>query len=164
MKSLIVYYSYSGNTKKVAEVLTGLLKEKGEVSVVELKALDEARAFLVQCRRALSKVRAKIEPDNFNLSGYDLVCLGTPVWAFAPTPAINTFLDNCAGLGGKEAAVFTTYGSGSGNKRCLAYMQNTLLKKGAKKCEQFSIQQFKVSDKEFITAKIKESLRLWPNG
>ena len=160
MKSLVVYYSYSGNTKKVALALEELLRTKGEVVVTELKAQDESASFIKQCRRAFSKVRAKIEPVNSSLSGYDVVCLGSPVWAFAPAPAVNTFLDNCSGLEGKEVVLFTTYGSGTGNGRCLVYMKNALLKKGATKCEHFSIQQSKVSDAGAVAAKIKEKLSL----
>ena len=40
MKCAVVYYSFSGNTKKVAVILSEYLKQKGEVSLTELKALD----------------------------------------------------------------------------------------------------------------------------
>ncbi|MCM8796842.1 MAG: NAD(P)H-dependent oxidoreductase [Candidatus Omnitrophica bacterium] len=164
MRIAIIYYSYTGNTRKVAEVLAEFLRLKGGVTVVELKAQDESASFLGQCRRALVKARAKIAPLNLNFSEYDLICLGTPVWAFGPAPAINTFLDSCRGLENKRAVVFTTYGSGAGNKHCLSYLKNALLKKGIKECSQFSVQQFKVADKEFVLANIKAELRLWPNG
>jgi multimeric flavodoxin WrbA len=160
MRSAIVYYSYSGNTRKVAEVLAGVLKEKGQVEIVELKALDESKSFLGQCRRAFSRIRAKLAPVNFNLSAYDLICLGTPVWAFAPAPAMSTYLDKCFGLENKGIILFTSYGSGTGNNRCLNYMQHVLTQKGAKNFKRFSIQQFKVNDKGFVLSKIKEVARL----
>jgi flavodoxin len=156
MKSAIIYYSYSGNTKKVAEVLAENLKQQGEVETVELKALDESKSFLGQCRRAFNHVKAEIAPVDFDLSGYDLICLGTPLWALAPAPAMNTFLDNCSGIVGKEIILFTTYGSGSGNKRCLNYMQDILSKKGVNNFKKFSIQQIKVKDKDFVLSKIQE--------
>ncbi len=160
MKSLVVYYSYSGNTHKVAEILSGHLKPQGEVEMVELKGLDEPNSFLGQCRRAFWHKRGQIQPVNFDLSAYDLICIGTPVWAFGPAPAINTYLDKCSGLEGKDVILFTTYGSGTGNERCLKFMQDILVKKGAKDFRKFSIQQFKVNDKEFVLSKIKEIARL----
>ena len=160
MRSVIVYYSYSGNTRKVAEVLAEALKEKGEIDIIELNALDESKSFLGQCRRAFARSRAKLAPVNFDLSAYDLICIGTPVWAFAPTPTMNTYLDQCIGLENKEVILFTTYGSGTGNNRCLNCMQDILAKKGAKSFNRFSIQQFKVNDKEFVLSKIKEVARL----
>jgi len=159
---VIVYYSYNGNTRRVARLLSEELKQKGGVELKELKPTDEPRNFFLQCRRAIKHIRAKLEPVDFDLSGYDLVCLGTPVWAFGPTPAVNTWLDKCQGIQGKNIVLFTTYGSGTGNERCLDYMQKVLAAKGAKDFKRFSIQQFKVKNKEFILSKIKELMRLAP--
>ena len=137
------------------------LGQKTEVELLELNPLDESKSFFGQGRRALSRVRAKLAPVNFDLSGYDLICFGNPVWAFAPVPAMNTYLDNCRGLEGREVILFTTYGSGSGNERCLNIMQEMLSKKGAKSFKRFSIQQFKVKNKDFV---LEQLTRLWPNG
>jgi len=156
MKAIIIYYSYSGNTKKVAEALVGYLKEKSGVEIIRLEALDESNSFFAQCHRAFWHRRAQISKVKYDLSGYDLICLGTPVWAFAPTPAINTYLSRCFGLKGKEIILFSTYGSGTGNNRCLNYMQDILAKKGAKNFRRFSVQQFKVKDKKFIKGILQE--------
>jgi flavodoxin len=158
MRSVVIYYSYSGNTKRVAGVLSGYLKERGETQEIELIALDESKSFFGQGRRAFKRVRAKIQEVNPDVSGFDLVCLGTPVWAFAPVPAMNAFLDQCLGMEGKEIVLFTTYGSGSGNERCLKIMQQELAKKGAKSFRQFSIQQLKTKDKELILSEIGKIL------
>ena len=164
MKSIIVYYSYTGNTKSVAEVLSAYLKEKGAVECIELKDLRESGRFFTQAIRAFRHTKTEIQDVNFDVSSYDLVCFGTPVWAFAPAPAMNTYLDKCFGLQGKEVILFTTYGSGTGNERCLNYMQEILNKKGAREFSRFSIQQFKVGAQEFILAKIREALVLSSGG
>lgn len=156
MKSIVIYYSFSGNTKKVAAILAGCLADRGEVKTIELMAQDEPGSFLRQCSRAFRHKEAKIEPVNFELSQFNLICLGTPVWAFGPAPAMNTCLAQCRGLENKEVILFTTYGSGAGNKRCLNYMQSILNSKGAGNFRRFSIQQFKVNEREFVLSKIKE--------
>ena len=84
--------------------------------------------------------------------------MGTPVWAFGPAPAMNTYLDRCSGLEGKTVVLFTTYGSGTGNGRCLDYMQNILTGKGVKAFKRFSIQQGKVSDRQHVLSIIKTAL------
>lgn len=160
MKSLIAYYSYSGNTKKVASVLAGYLRQGWEVEILKLKGLDESDKFFTQCARAFRHKKGKIQEVDFNLSGYDLICFGTPVWAFGPAPAVNTYLDRCLGLQNKEVILFVTYGGGAGVDRCLNYMQNILSKKGAKKFSRFAIQQFKVDNQDFVLSKIKEMTRL----
>ncbi len=154
MRAIIIYYSYTGNTKRVANILAEYLKPKAEIGQIELVWLDETKSFFAQCRRAITHTKARIQPVNFDLSEYDLVCFGSPVWAFAPAPAMNTYLDKCLGVEGKDIILFTTYGSGTGNGRCLNYMQDILRKKGAKSFKRFSIQQFKVDDKEFVLSKI----------
>jgi flavodoxin len=154
MKTLIVYYSYSGNTRRVAEILGGCLETKGAVEIVELKALDENNNFFRQCNRAFRKVRAQIAEVNFDLSGYDLICLGTPVWAFSPAPAMNAYLDRCFGLEGKEVILFCTVG-GSGMERCLNYMQSLLALKGARNFKRFFIIQSQVKDPDAVLSKIK---------
>ena len=158
MKFLIVYYSYTGNTGKVAEILKGILSKKGEAEIHQLKPIDESNNFFVQTASAFTGKRAKLQEERFDLSGYDLVCLGTPVWAFAPTPAINTYLDKVQNLDGKDAICFVTYGSGVGVKRCINTMIEKLKQKGAFKISGFSIQQTKVNDTGFVEETIEEAL------
>lgn len=151
MKAKIIFYSYSGNTRKVASVLSNYLKEKNyAVDFIDLEALDESSSFLGQCRRAFSKTKALIKETNFDLKDFDLICIGTPIWAFKPTPAVNTFLDKCFNLANKKIILFSTYGSGTGNTKCLNYMEELLKKKGVKEFIKFSVQQFKVKDVDFI--------------
>ena len=160
MKAIIVYYSYSGNTKKVADILAEYLRTGYGVKILRLEALDEKTSFCQQALRALFHKKAKIASVDFDLSSYDLICLGSPVWAFAPAPAMNTYLEGCFGLEGKPAVLFTTYGSGTGLKRCLNYMQEILAKKGIGDFRKFSIQQFRVNDKEFVNKVISENLKI----
>jgi flavodoxin len=155
MKSIIIYYSYSGNTRKVAGILKDFLIGQSEVAIVELTAPNEPDGFLKQCKRAFWHARAQIMPVEFDLSKYDTACFGSPVWAFGPAPAINAYLDKCFGLEGKKVILFTTYGSGTGNRRCLNYMQRILSRKGVNIFKRFSVQQGRVKDKDLVLSQIK---------
>ncbi len=160
MKSIIIYYSFSGNTKFVAARLGEFLRERGEVDLIDLKAKDESASFFGQAARAFRHLKASLEPVNFDLQQYDLICLGSPVWAFGPAPAMNAYLDKCYGLENKKIILFTTYGSGTGNGRCLDYMQAIVQQKRAGEVRRFSIQQAKVKEKDFVLAQIKAILPL----
>jgi len=150
MKSAIIYYSYSGNTRKVALFLRDYLDKEGLVRMIELNAMDESPNFFGQAQRAFFRKEAEIENTDFDLSGFDMVCFGTPVWAFGPAPAMNTYLNRCFGLENKSAVMFTTYGSGTGNNHCLNIMENIAKSKGASLIRSFSISRFKIKDNEFV--------------
>jgi flavodoxin len=162
MKSIIIYYSFTGNTKKVSQALGEHLKLKGEVEYLELKPKDESKNFFAQCSRAFWRKRAQDSGQNFDFSKFDFICFGTPVWAFGPAPAMNTCLDNCLGAECKRIILFTTYGSGTGNDRCLDYMEEILRNKGAQDFKRFSIPQFKVKDRKFVLSEIEKVARLAP--
>ncbi len=151
MNYLVTYYSYSGNTDKVAQVLAKMLKAKGDVTIQRLKPKAEIKTFFGQCKAAFTRKRAVLEDHIiFNTSKYDFILLGSPVWAFAPTPAMNTYLDNVSGLNGKKALIFLTSGSGAGVKKCFDNIRTVLKNKGVSETYEVNIQQRKVNDEDFI--------------
>ena len=154
MKALIVYYSYTGNTKKVAEALAEYLKQQYEVNIKRLKPQGETSSFFQQAIAALFHKTTQLNEIDYDLGEYDLICFGTPVWAFGPAPAMNTYLNSSFGLKDKRVVLFSTYGSGAGVNRCLNYMQDILSNKGIKEFKKFSIQQFQVKDKDFLIKSI----------
>ena len=98
MKAIILYYSFTGNTKRVAEILAEYLGQRYELKIKRLEAKDESAFFIKQATRALLRKQANVFALDFDLSIYDLICFGTPVWAFGPAPAMNTYLAKCSGL------------------------------------------------------------------
>jgi len=140
MRSLVVYYSFSGNTDHAAKLFAGELKKKGEVDIQRLFPKDEIKDFLGQCRAARAYKRADLEGKvDHDASPYDLVVLGSPVWAFAPVPAMNTFLDSLSGLNGKRVIVLLTSGSGLGVKHCFKNIGRILKNKGASTVDEINI-------------------------
>jgi len=93
MKGLIVYYSYEGNTRFVAERIA----EFFHMDIQELKPKIDmhSRSFMKYVwggKMVLMRQKPELEPLRFNPVDYDVVFIGTPVWAWTYTPAINSFL------------------------------------------------------------------------
>jgi flavodoxin len=155
MKTLAVYYSYSGNTDRVVKLWADKLRAKGEVTVQRLKPKTEITSFGGQCKAAFTRQRAELEPGvSFDASPYDLVILGCPVWAFAPVPAMNTYLDKVNGLSGKSVAILVTSGSGLGVNKCFKNIRVVLEAKGASRIDEINIPDRKQGDAAFIAASI----------
>ena len=88
MKSVILYYTYSGHTKKVVEKLA---KTQGAelIEIQTVKRNGKFLTYLLDCPRALRHKSVPIQPITRDLSGYDLITLAAPVWAGNPAPAFN---------------------------------------------------------------------------
>ena len=160
MKVLITYYSFSGNTDRVAQAFAGVLKMKGgDVELQRLKPVNEIKDFMGQCAAARAKNRAELSGSvNYDASRYDLIMIGSPVWAFAPTPALNTYLDKLNGLNGKKTMVFLTSGSGLGVKHCFKNIRVVLENKGASHIDEINIPDRKQKDEEFIVSSLRKVL------
>jgi flavodoxin len=158
MKTLIIYYSYSGITEKVVGIFKEVFEKKSELKIQRLKPKKEITSFLGQCAAARSKKRCEIEEVPFDASSYDTIIIGSPVWAFAPAPAINTYLDKVTGLNNKKLIVLLTSGSGMGVKMCFKYINNILSSKGVSNISEINIPNAKMKDKNFIIASLEKAL------
>lgn len=118
MKTAIVYYSMHGNVRYVAEKAA---KELG-ADLIELKPVKAypdkgAMQFIWGGSAVTFKKKPDLEPYSFNASDYDLVIIGTPVWASSFTPPLRTFFENHDLAGKKIAAIVTSAGGNSA--KCL---------------------------------------------
>ena len=155
-KAIIFFYSYSGNTKKVTKILQEQLSGKYNTDSVQIEAFDEPNSFFKQCVRAVRKKEAKINEDiASDLKEYDLIALGTPVWAFGMAPGLRTFINKCSGLDSKKIILFATYGSGVGKDKCLNEMEEIVKDKGAKDIKRFLVQQHDVLNADLVKGKIE---------
>ena len=118
MKTAIVYYSMHGNVRYVSEKVA---KELGAdlIELVPVKAYPDkgAMQFIWGGSAVTFKKKPELEPYTFNTSDYDLVIIGTPVWASNFTPPLRTFFEN-NDLTGKKIAVIATSAGGDSSK-CL---------------------------------------------
>ena len=119
-KILVAYFSASGVTKKVAEKLAALvnadiheIKPKVPYTKADLNWMDKKSRSSVEMND--KAFRPEIVKEDLNLSSYDTILLGFPIWWYVAPTIINTFLENYD-LSGKRIVLFATSGgSGFGN-------------------------------------------------
>lgn len=115
MKKLIVFYSRTGVTKKAAEILA----KEIDAEIKEIKDKDKregATGYLRSGYQAMNRKLAEIEQDEKNPNDYELVIIGTPVWADKIPPAIRTYLTR--NKLEKKIGILITMG-GSGDKEVI---------------------------------------------
>ena len=112
MKILVVYYSYSGITRRLAEDIA--LITDGDL--LELKPL---RSYSFSYNTAVKEARIEIDKgycpplteEIGNLDDVDVVFIGSPNWLKTFAPPVLTFLRS-ANLDGKIIIPFCTHGGG----------------------------------------------------
>ena len=115
MKAVIIYYSYSGNTKKIAEMVQ---RETG-FSAAELRTVvPYSENYDVVVDQGQDEVKRGFMPEilplEVNPEEYDTVFLGMPVWWYTYAPAVKTFLAQYK-LAGKTILPFATNGGWIGH-------------------------------------------------
>lgn len=115
MKTLVVYYSRTGNAKFIAETIAANIGADTE-EIVDLKKRGGPIGFLSGGRDATQGKETEIAPTKRNPKDYDLIIIGTPVWASAPTPAIRTYI-NHNDLSGQKVALF--FAAGKENQKAI---------------------------------------------
>jgi len=124
LKSLVVYYTRTGNTKFAAETLAAELGADIE-EVVDLKKRQGIGGWLSSGRDAMGGKETQIAETKRSPAEYDLVIIGQPVWGGNPTPAIRTFLNKTDLSGKKVALFFSDVGLGQAVEKTKALMPNS---------------------------------------
>lgn len=111
-KSLVVYYSQNGATKKLAEIF----QKAKNADVFEIATVTpypstyDSTIAAVGAQRESKQWPALVNPKA-DLAKYDTVYLGYPIMFGSFAPPVYTFLDS-NDLSGKVVVPFCTYGSG----------------------------------------------------
>ena len=156
MKIAVVFYSFSGNTRRLARFFKASVA--GEVELFDLKLEKEEKSFLGQCRDARKKITPSLSGFLFDPQGFDMIIFATPVWAFTYAPALRSALKTISSLAGKNTAAIVTYGSGLGAKRTVQELENVLKQKGAPAVLTGLVFGHKCSDAAYLTAQLKPLL------
>ena len=113
-KTLVIYYSLSGHTKQIAEII----QDKTNADIYEIKTVDKIDttpwfALTVRSQNKSGQYPAIIDtmPD---LSQYDTIFFGAPVWWYTLATPAKTFLTKFD-FQNKRVAPFSTQGSNYGS-------------------------------------------------
>ena len=115
-KLLIVYYSWSnGNTERIAKTLQN-------VAGGDLLKIDTAVPYsgsyndvVEQGQREVNQgCEPELKPISVDISGYDVIAVGTPTWWYTMAPAVKTFLHQ-NDFTGKTVVPFMTNGGWPGH-------------------------------------------------
>jgi flavodoxin len=89
----IIYYSFEGNTRLAAQTIAA----QTGAELIELKPQKELAThgfmkYFWGGKQAVMKEKPALLPLERRPEEYDLIFLGTPVWAFTFAPPLHTFL------------------------------------------------------------------------
>ena len=112
MKILITFFSATGKTKRVAEIISKelnsdlyeIIPEK-EYTSEDLNGYNEKSRTYIEHNTKNS--RPKIKDKNANIEKYDIILIGFPIWWHIAPPIINTFLE-MYNFKGKKIILFGT--------------------------------------------------------
>ena len=111
-KVLVLYYSQTSNTKAVADEIAKKLGADIEEIVAKDPYDGDFQATIDRCIKDREQgIVPEIKPIAADLTKYDVVFIGFPVWFGTYAPPISTFLEN-VDLSGKKIVPFCTFGSG----------------------------------------------------
>jgi flavodoxin len=131
MKALVIYYSRSSVTKKVAQTISEQINADIE-EIVDTEQRGGIIGFIKSGFQAVYDKLTKIQDIKSNLDDYDLVILGTPVWAGKPSTPATTFIKKYH-TKIKNLAVFITHRSPNNNfQGAIDFIENAAGKKAVK--------------------------------
>lgn len=107
-RALVVYFSYSGNTKKLAEAIHNQVG--GDLRRIEtVEAYPEGDAIYdVSEREAAENARPKYKDLKIDIDNYNQIYIGYPIWAYNMPQVIYSFFDDYD-LSGKVIIPFNTH-------------------------------------------------------
>jgi flavodoxin len=92
MKALVVYYSRTGTTQKVAEKITKQLHADIE-RIIDTKNRKGIIGYLLAGRDAMRRKLTAIDKIGKDPQKYDIIIIGTPLWGWQICPAVRTFIE-----------------------------------------------------------------------
>ncbi|RAM60242.1 flavodoxin [Mesotoga sp. SC_4PWA21] len=127
MKSIVVYFSYDESTRALAEAMASSidadllrLVPTGEFSrtyyhhvenpeqIETTPGYDPDKEHIWGSESVTMNNKPELEPYGFDPDNYDLIIIGSPVWALTYAPPLSTFLAENK-LEGKKIALFCTH-------------------------------------------------------
>jgi len=131
-KILVVYYSRTGTTRTLASALAKMLGADLE-EICDCSNREGPRGYLKSLLDAIRKRPADIVPAGLDVTAYDLVLIGSPVWASSVSAPVRSYLlENRAWL--PHVAFFCSFG-GRGADKALREMGQIVGRPAVAECK-----------------------------
>ena len=112
-KVLVVYYSLTGHTKDIAEQISA----KTGADIFEIKTVEtysSPSVYMKSKQELTSKNYPKLQENLPDITKYDTIFVGGPVWWYTMAPALYSYL-KVTDFGGARVVPFSTQGSNFGS-------------------------------------------------
>jgi len=108
-KALVVIYSYTGNTRAVADEI--IKRFNADTVIIKAKKYDGLTGGMSANSDAWNEVIiTDIKPETVDMSQYDLIFLGSPIWWYRPAVPLWTFVEK-NNFKNKAVVLFNTFNS-----------------------------------------------------
>ena len=122
MKTIILFYSHSGNTKALA------YKKATELGADIEEIIEAKKPFmLVGIYRAAQRKKTEIRPIKAHLCSYDKIIIMSPVWSAHPVSAFNSVVEGLPA--GKNVEIVMVSGGG-GTKKSVGGTKALIIQQG----------------------------------
>ena len=129
LNMLFICFSYTGTTMMLMSGLHAVCGGRF-VEVQTRKKYGTFTAYTTGCIRSRKEEPDPVTPESIDVSGYDLLVIGVPVWAWKPAPASYSIISGLCGCEGKKAVICTTCCSHPGD--CLLILRKKLEERGVR--------------------------------
>lgn len=125
MKTAVIFYSWSGHTKALAQ-------EKARLDGAALFEIEDEKrpgalkAYTAGCLAALRMKPALVKPFHIPFEAFDRIVIMAPVWAGHPAPAVNALWSELPA--GKDVCFCAV--SASGSSSCRDKVKDIVNRKG----------------------------------
>ena len=146
-KVLVVYYSRTGHTRQIAELIARALGGDLE-AIIDTKSRDGIFRYFLSAWESIQEKLVSIQNPEKNPVDYDLVVLGSPTWAGKMSSPMRTYITNHP-KSFSNIALFCT---------SISPNNETMLQGMASLCGQDPIASLIVTESEIKTGTFKETL------
>jgi len=146
-KLLVAYFSYGGNTRRIAQALAERLRNSCHVETVEI-APTRKRSYLHWLAYSfVPDSEVEIENPEMELSRYDVVLLGFPKWTFS-CPPLNRFIRKLKSFNKPRFYLFMTSG-GFDDQRFIDSITRKLTKIGCNILESLMVRRKQIQRERY---------------
>lgn len=127
-KNLVAYFSPTGTTREVAELIVELTGADSYEIIPKVKYTSADLDWNNKNSRSSAEMldknsRPELADKNAKISSYDVIYLGFPIWWYVAPHIINSFLESYD-FAGKTIVTFATSG-GSGFGDTLSHLKHS---------------------------------------